>query len=153
MRKHGWMYAEERMYIGWGGKTVNNPHTAATRPTTKDFLCLSNPCPPHRKLGWEKCQRNSDKLGLNWNYMSKYAANCCECVKNAFYFECMKCIITLYERGNKSESRVAPTLLHQRPFSASVTQGFVQINCSKSKGQINFYYANITLMFYRNSSW
>ena len=58
-----WRYAdEERMYLGWLGRggvgvqTVNNPHTAASRPTTKDFLCLSNPC-PFSKKGSQKHQR------------------------------------------------------------------------------------------------
>ena len=37
------------------------------------------------------------------------------------------------EEDNKSESRTAPTVLHQRPFSAWVTQGFIQINGSKWK--------------------
>ena len=57
-RKKPWEY----MKICWWGKdvfrlvgqgggvqTVNNPHTAASRPTTKDFLCLSNPCPFSKK--------------------------------------------------------------------------------------------------------
>ena len=64
-RKKPWEY----MKICWWGKdvfrlvgqgggvqTVNNPHTAASRPTTKDFLCLSNPC-PFSKKGSQKHQR------------------------------------------------------------------------------------------------